>query len=150
VNNTRCITINGVHLQNVKKGAHKDSMSSNQIKINSLAHTFCRIEEGCSLNIFTSLCSWKFIFEVLICYKWPINWIIQSLHSNNSRRHNDIWFGIIGQLKLLCRQYSNTKCILDAIKKDIIDCEEYAVVCIIDDVMNTFLGIQSSGRTSKG
>jgi hypothetical protein len=149
--NFESITINGE--QNVIKGAHKHSMSSNQIKINSLAHTFCRIEEGCSLNIFTSLCSWKFILEVLICYKWPINWIIKSLHSNNKKRHNDIWFGIIKKLNLLGRQYSNTQCMLHAIKKDIIDCDEYAVVCIIEDVMNTFLGresLLSGGRSSKG
>ena len=140
-------------LQSVINGVHKNSMSSKLIKINLLAHTFCRIEEGCSLNIFTSLCSWKFIFEVLFCYKWPINWIIQSLHSNNSRQHNDIWFGIIEKLKLLCKQYSSIQCILEAIKKDIIDCDEHAVVCIIDDVINTFLGrgsLQSRGRTSKG
>ena len=37
--------------QAVIKGAHKDSMSSKQIKINTLAHTFCRINEGCSLKI---------------------------------------------------------------------------------------------------
>ena len=93
------------------------------------------------------------LLEILFCYKWPINLFIQSPPSNNPRPHNDTWFGIIGKLKLLCRLYSNTQCILDATKKDIIDCEEYAVVCIIDDVMNTFLGrgsLQLSGRTSKG
>ena len=82
-----------------------------------------------------------------------MKWNIQSLHSNNSRQHNDIWFGIIEKLKLLCKQYSSIQCILEAIKKDIIDCDEHAVVCIIDDVMNTFLGrrlLQSGGGPPKG
>ena len=67
-----CQHIKDHGVQAVIKGAHKDSMSSKQIKINTLAHTFCRINESCSLNIFMSLCSCKFIYEILACYKWPI------------------------------------------------------------------------------
>ena len=106
-------------VQAVIKGAHKDSMSSKQIKINTLAHTFCRINEGCSLNIFTSLCSWKFFYEVLACYKWPIEWGFHLLHNIASKQCNDIWHGIINKLKKLLKQNANPHIILKNIREEL-------------------------------
>ena len=52
---------------------------------------FCRINEGCSLNTFTSRSCGKNVYEILASYKWPIEWVLQSLDSIISKQGNDVW-----------------------------------------------------------
>ena len=126
-------------------------MSSKQIKINTLAHTFCRINEGCSLNIFTSLCSWKFIYEVLACYKWSIQWIFHLLHNIASKQCNDIWHGIINKLKKLHKQNVNTHLILKNIREKFIKSDEMYFNYLINKNIVAFrqVRIPSQGENSQ-
>ena len=138
-------------VQAVIKGAHKNSMSSKQIKINTLGHTFCRINESCSLKIFTSLCSWKFIYEVLACYRWPVEWVFQSLYDIASKQNNDIWHMIIYKLKKLYKHNKGTQFILKNIKDKLIKSDENKLNFLISNNIADFrqVRIPSLGEDSQ-
>ena len=49
-------------VQVIIKGAHKDSLTSTEIKISTLFQTFLRIKERCMLDCLAHSCALKFIY----------------------------------------------------------------------------------------
>ena len=87
----------------VIKGAHINSITATEIKINTLFQTFKRIKEGCTLDCLAHLCTQKFIDEVIKGYEWPLDWIDVSLQKivNHISQNIEFWLGLYFQIKNL-------------------------------------------------
>ena len=89
--------------QKIIKGAHPSSLSSNSIKVNTISNSMVRIGRCCSLDSFTIEACLKYIYEVLVSFKWPISWIYQALKNLNARGGHSqvIWHLLFEEQKLL-------------------------------------------------
>ena len=94
-------------IQVITKGAHKDSITATNIKINTLFQTFKRIKEGCTFDCLANLCTQKFIYEIIRGYKWPLDWIMVSLYriQNHKSQNAEFWIGLTLQIKKLTKKY---------------------------------------------
>ena len=92
--------------QKIIKGAHINSVTATEIKLNTLSQTFKRIKEGCTLDCFAYLCAQKFIYEVIKGYKWPVDWIATALKkiANHKSQNMEFWIGIYFQIKQLVKK----------------------------------------------
>ena len=92
--------------QKIIKGAHINSITATEIKLNTLSQTFKWIKEGCTLDCFAYLCAQKFIYEVIKGYKWPVDWIATALKkiANHKSQNMEFWIGIYFQIKQLKKQ----------------------------------------------
>ena len=55
------------------------------------------LDKGCTLDGLAYLCAFKFIYEVIIGYKWPLEWIMFSRHEkeNHKSQSEEFWLGLI-------------------------------------------------------
>ena len=82
--NFKCVWKDG--LQKIKKGAARFSATSANIKINTIMSTFFRIRAGSSFDFLCQCDSLMFIYEVIVAFKWPENWIESALYKAAAHR----------------------------------------------------------------
>ena len=116
-NSKNFMSVRTVGTQTIKKGAARFSATSASIKINTIMSTMFRIRAGSSFDFLCQCDALKFIYEVIVAYKWPGNWIESALYksASHSSQVEGLWDKIIvlfNKVKKIGLQY-----LLDEIDK---------------------------------